>query len=456
MTTPRFTFSDSSSLLSSLQHMEELYPTGVWQFYPNQPSSAQPSSAQPSSAQPSSAQLSSAQPSSKQPLPPAAEPPVYLGVAQGKFIYASKTSILSWVACLEILQRSLPKLRSASARQHILQIENSVSREQQALLGSMLNKLVGMRLLGYEDARRAFLSSILVAIEHLLEWEAGYAEFTPNYELVAAAPVQGFGLDVLNAEIDRRQAKWRQLKPTVPSMAAIPVLNVEALQTANLPQQQQERLSALLSHRHSLGQLATRLGKDPLIVANTFSGLIQQQLVSLQLATTPSGAESTSVPQVFVVDDSPVLIRQFVKLVTHWGYRVQHSSDATTAVAAIAEARPDTIFLDINMPGATGFDLIKQIRRTPDIASTPIVLLTAENSVSNKWRAQWANCQFLAKPAVTSDVSGFREELHAMLREMAAANHLSPDRVESMTQSSTTQRQGSLPTGQLETSHPIP
>lgn len=187
MTTPRFTFSDSSSLLSSLQHMEELYPTGVWQFYPNQPSSAQPSSAQ----------LSSAQPSSKQPLPPAAEPPVYLGVAQGKFIYASKTSILSWVACLEILQRSLPKLRSASARQHILQIENSVSREQQALLGSMLNKLVGMRLLGYEDARRAFLSSILVAIEHLLEWEAGYAEFTPNYELVAAAPVQGFGLDVL-------------------------------------------------------------------------------------------------------------------------------------------------------------------------------------------------------------------------------------------------------------------
>ena len=422
MNAQRFKFSDSCPLLSCLQHVEDLYPTGVWQFSPVQTPSQSPQDGQ-----------AAVSPPFENSATPVAGP-VYLGVVQGKFIYAGLKSVLSWVGCLEILQRSLPKLRSASARQHILQVENSVSREQQALLGSMLNKLVGMRLLEYEDARKAFLSSILVVLEQLLGWKVGYAEFTPNYELVASAPIQGFGLDVLTAEIDRRQAKWQQLKPTVPSMAAIPILHAEALQAAHMPPQQKERLSALLAHRHSLQQLATRLKKDPLVVACTFAGLIRQQLVSLQLAASHSDAESNLVPRVFVVDDSPLLIRQFVKLVTHWGYRVQHSSDATTAVAAIAAAHPDMIFLDVNMPGVTGFELIKQIRRTPDIAATPVVLLTAENSVSNKWRAQWANCKFLAKPAVTSDVSGFQIELQAILQEMAAgADRLSaqPDELPS-------------------------
>jgi CheY-like chemotaxis protein len=71
------------------------------------------------------------------------------------------------------------------------------------------------------------------------------------------------------------------------------------------------------------------------------------------------------------------------------------------------------------MPGASGFDLIKQIRRQPQLTSIPLVLLTAEKTVSNQWRAQWASCKFLAKPRTSAEIPVFRTELRQMLEEMA-------------------------------------
>ncbi|NJK60375.1 MAG: response regulator [Oscillatoriales cyanobacterium SM2_1_8] len=51
-------------------------------------------------------------------------------------------------------------------------------------------------------------------------------------------------------------------------------------------------------------------------------------------------------------------------------------------------------FLDINMPGISGFELIAQIRRQPEIAQMPIVLVTAEGHIANSMRAKWANSRF--------------------------------------------------------------
>ena len=123
-------------------------------------------------------------------------------------------------------------------------------------------------------------------------------------------------------------------------------------------------------------------------------------------------------PEIFIVDDSPILVEQFRHLVVSWGYRVNHSHNALTAVQTMLEFKPAVIFLDINMPGASGFDLIKQIRRQPQLSSIGLVLLTAEKTVSNQWRAQWANCKFLAKPSTTAQIPVFRTELRQLLEEM--------------------------------------
>jgi CheY-like chemotaxis protein len=124
-------------------------------------------------------------------------------------------------------------------------------------------------------------------------------------------------------------------------------------------------------------------------------------------------------PSVFVVDDSPVLLRQFRDLLTSWGYQVNLTDDATNATQMILSHNPSVVFLDINMPGLNGFELIKQIRRQPSLATTPLVMVTAENSMTNSFRAKWASCRFIAKPRTSEDTESFREQLRSLLREVA-------------------------------------
>ena len=124
-------------------------------------------------------------------------------------------------------------------------------------------------------------------------------------------------------------------------------------------------------------------------------------------------------PKVFIVDDSPVLLQQMQRLLVGWGYQVELTDNAEVATDKILEYKPIIVFIDINMPSLNGFDLIKQIRRQRELAALSLVLVTAENSMTNNFRARWANCRFLAKPRSSSDTPKFRDELRNLLRELA-------------------------------------
>ena len=124
-------------------------------------------------------------------------------------------------------------------------------------------------------------------------------------------------------------------------------------------------------------------------------------------------------PRVFIVDDSPVLLQQMQRLLLSWGYQVDFTDNAEAATDKILEYNPSVVFIDINMPALNGFDLIKQIRRQRELATMSLVLVTAENSMTNNFRARWANCRFLAKPRSSSDTPKFRDELRNLLREVA-------------------------------------
>jgi CheY-like chemotaxis protein len=136
-------------------------------------------------------------------------------------------------------------------------------------------------------------------------------------------------------------------------------------------------------------------------------------------AQNPASAVASNEPKIFIVDDSTILLKQFRDLLTSWGYQVESTEDATQATQKIMAYRPRVVFADINMPGLNGFELIKQIRRHPDLQNLPLVLVTAENNMTNSFRARWANCRFIAKARSQADTERFREELRELLRELA-------------------------------------
>jgi two-component system, OmpR family, response regulator len=88
---------------------------------------------------------------------------------------------------------------------------------------------------------------------------------------------------------------------------------------------------------------------------------------------------SSTAPQsrVLVVDDE-WSIRDLLSTVLEFaGYEVRTAADGAEAMREVGLFAPDLIVLDVNMPGADGFDVCRRIRAQG--LNTPVILLTARD-----------------------------------------------------------------------------
>jgi DNA-binding response OmpR family regulator len=73
--------------------------------------------------------------------------------------------------------------------------------------------------------------------------------------------------------------------------------------------------------------------------------------------------------------------------------------DGEQALSAITELRPDLAILDVAMPGLTGLEVCAQVRRNPDVADIPVLLLSAAVDEAARAAGREAGAtDYLAKP----------------------------------------------------------
>ena len=74
----------------------------------------------------------------------------------------------------------------------------------------------------------------------------------------------------------------------------------------------------------------------------------------------------------FLVDDEPLALKRLRRMLAATG-RVEitgESSDPEQAIAAVASLKPDVLFLDIEMPGLTGFEMLARLAPQPLVVFT--------------------------------------------------------------------------------------
>lgn len=84
--------------------------------------------------------------------------------------------------------------------------------------------------------------------------------------------------------------------------------------------------------------------------------------------------------RVLVVDDEPSIVELLkTALVALDGYEVSIATSAAGAIRAIeATDKPfDCLLLDVQMPGRSGIELLRDLRALPDYENTPVIMLTA-------------------------------------------------------------------------------
>lgn len=79
--------------------------------------------------------------------------------------------------------------------------------------------------------------------------------------------------------------------------------------------------------------------------------------------------------RVLVVDDEPRVREVVVEYLKREGFEVREAADAQVARRLLVDFRPDLVILDIMFPGASGLDLLSEIRSRGD--EVAVILLTA-------------------------------------------------------------------------------
>ncbi|PKQ37211.1 MAG: DNA-binding response regulator [Actinobacteria bacterium HGW-Actinobacteria-1] len=78
---------------------------------------------------------------------------------------------------------------------------------------------------------------------------------------------------------------------------------------------------------------------------------------------------------VLVVDDNAKIVEVLSAYLKSEGFDVRTAADGPSAVASVAEQRPDIALLDIMLPGIDGIELTRRFQREYDL---PIILVTAK------------------------------------------------------------------------------
>jgi two-component system, OmpR family, response regulator RegX3 len=84
---------------------------------------------------------------------------------------------------------------------------------------------------------------------------------------------------------------------------------------------------------------------------------------------------------VLIVEDEPALADSVRYGLEREGFEATVLADGSRAVEYVRSWRPDLVLLDLMLPGMTGADVCREIRR---IGQIPIVMVTAKDSEADK------------------------------------------------------------------------
>lgn len=80
---------------------------------------------------------------------------------------------------------------------------------------------------------------------------------------------------------------------------------------------------------------------------------------------------------ILIVDDEPILRQLFQRVLEHEGHTVMTAGNGREALSVMRERVPDLIMLDMMMPTMDGTTFLRLMRRHPEWARVPVVIMSA-------------------------------------------------------------------------------
>lgn len=117
--------------------------------------------------------------------------------------------------------------------------------------------------------------------------------------------------------------------------------------------------------------------------------------------------------RVLVVDDDRPTVEMLTLALEMEGYEVVTASAGPEALDTARVFHPDLVVLDVMMPGMSGLEVVRVLRRHPDLSTTPVLLLSAWARNVDVWSGWMAGADaYVTKPM---DVDDLLEQVSRLL-----------------------------------------
>lgn len=118
---------------------------------------------------------------------------------------------------------------------------------------------------------------------------------------------------------------------------------------------------------------------------------------------------------VLIIEDEEDAAELFAEMMRVSGFRVIKTASSAPAIAMMTAEKPDVILLDIMMPEISGLDILRQMRRDPELANIPVVVVSAKGMPADIKNGMEAGAStYLTKPV------GFLELREAVERALGS------------------------------------
>jgi CheY-like chemotaxis protein len=104
-----------------------------------------------------------------------------------------------------------------------------------------------------------------------------------------------------------------------------------------------------------------------------------------------------------VVDDNRSTADSIVRVLVVLGIEAQAAYGPASGMNALNKELPDMIFMDINMPKVSGFEIMSYIRSEPRLSKIPVFFCSSDDQPQTRQQAMQAGARaFLIKPVTVA------------------------------------------------------
>jgi len=121
--------------------------------------------------------------------------------------------------------------------------------------------------------------------------------------------------------------------------------------------------------------------------------------------------------RILIVEDEPAIREMIAFALSQAGFEMAEANDVSEAQLSIADQLPDLVILDWMLPGTSGVDYARRLRREELTQRIPIIMLTARGDESDKLRGLDVGVDdYITKPFSTRELAA---RIRAILRRSA-------------------------------------